>query len=122
MTVLIGISRDILDSRGEPSFGASPLGLLDAPGVAWEYLPEHAAELTPAHTARYDALYVNGPRVTPSSFGAESRVRVIARHGVGYDSVHVGACTENDAILTIQPDPVRRPVAVAAITYVLALS
>ena len=122
MTVLVGISRDILDSRGEPSFGAAPLRLLDAPGLVWEYLPENAAELTPAHTARYDALYVNGPRLTPASFGAESRVRVIARHGVGYDSVHVGACTQNDAILTIQPDPVRRPVAVAAITYVLALS
>jgi D-3-phosphoglycerate dehydrogenase len=122
---LVGITRDLLDSRGQPTFGTAPLGLLDeAPGITWEYLADLPAELTPDHMARYDALYINAPRVTRASFGTggRPRTRIIARHGVGYDSVDVAACTANGVILTNQPDGVRRPVAVMAITYVLVLS
>ena len=36
----VGITRDILDSRGEPSFGRKALEILDRPGsIDWEYLP-----------------------------------------------------------------------------------
>jgi phosphoglycerate dehydrogenase-like enzyme len=119
----IGITRDVLDATGAPTFGTAPLALLDRPELEWEYFPEPTAQITPAHLARYDALYINAPLVTRASFAQGSgRTRVIARHGVGYDSVDVAACTENGVILTIQPDGVRRPVAVAAITYILALS
>jgi D-3-phosphoglycerate dehydrogenase len=119
----IGITRDVLDATGEPSFGSAPLKLLDRPELEWEYFPEQVKEITPVHLARYDALYINGPLVTRASFAQGSgRTRMIARHGVGYDSVDVPACTENGVILTIQPDGLRRPVAVAAITYMLALS
>jgi phosphoglycerate dehydrogenase-like enzyme len=47
---------------------------------------------------------------------------VIARFGVGYDTVDVPACTENDIALVITPDGVRRPVAVSIITFMLALT
>jgi phosphoglycerate dehydrogenase-like enzyme len=119
----IGITRDVLDASGTPTFGTTPLALLERPELEWEYFPEPAAEITPAHLARYDALYINAPLVTRTSFAqGNGRTRIIARHGVGYDSVDVAACTENGIILTIQPDGVRRPVAMAAITYILALS
>jgi phosphoglycerate dehydrogenase-like enzyme len=119
----IGITRDVLDARDEPTFGTAALKLLERPGLEWEYFPEPVKQIAPAHLARYDALYINAPLVTPASFAqGAGRTRIIARHGVGYDSVDVPACTENGVILTIQPDGVRRPVAVAAITYVLALS
>jgi phosphoglycerate dehydrogenase-like enzyme len=119
----IGITRDVLDANGAPTFGTAPLAVLNHPGLEWEYLPEPVARIAPAHLARYDALYINAPLVTRETFAqGNGRTRIIARHGVGYDSVDVAACTENGVILTIQPDGVRRPVAVAAITYVLALS
>ncbi len=119
----IGITRDVLDANGEPSFGTAPLKLLDRPELEWEYFPEQTTQITPVHLARYDALYINGPLVTRDSFAqGNGRTRMIARHGVGYDSVDVPACTQHGVILTIQPDGVRRPVAVAAITYMLALS
>ena len=67
MTYLVGITRDILDSRGEPAFGRKALDILDnAPGIQWEYLPETVRELTPAHGSRYDALYVNMMSGIPS--------------------------------------------------------
>ena len=40
----VGITRDILDSRGEPAFGRAALEILDrAPGLTWEYLPQVVA-------------------------------------------------------------------------------
>jgi hypothetical protein len=53
----VGISRDVLDSRGEPAFGRAALEVLDrAPDLEWEYLPDLVPEITPEHAARYDGL------------------------------------------------------------------
>jgi len=54
--------------------------------------------------------------------GAGLRVRLIARHGVGFDAVDVPAMTAAGVLVTNTPDAVRRPVATAALTYVLALA
>ncbi len=120
----VGLTRDMLDADQEPTFGRAPLALLERdPRIEWEFLPEPLTEIGPRHLAHYDALYLNAPRVSRASFPADGlRTRIIARHGVGYDSVDVAACTEGGVILTIQPDGVRRPVAVAALTYVFALA
>ena len=124
MTYLVGITRDILDSRGEPAFGRKALDILDnAPGIEWEYLPETVRELTPAHGGRYDALYVNMAR-TPAAVVAsgDHKLRVVARHGVGYDSVDVPAMTKAGVLVTNTPMPMPRPVATIALTFILALA
>lgn len=118
----VGLTSDLLDAAGQPSFGTAPLALLDDPRIAWEWLPP-LDRIGPSEVAAYDALYINTPPVTAATFaGGPVRTRIIARHGVGYDSVDVPACTEHRVLVTIQPDGVRRPVAVAALTLVLALS
>ena len=44
----VGITRDILDSRGEPAFGRAALQMLEAaPDLEWEYLPAIVPEITP---------------------------------------------------------------------------
>jgi D-3-phosphoglycerate dehydrogenase len=124
MTYRVGITRDILDSVGEPAFGRKALEILDrAPGIEWEYLPEIVRELTPDHAAQYDALYVNMAR-TPSAVVArgDHRLRVVARHGVGYDSVDIPAMTRAGVIVTHTPMPMPRPVATIALTFILALA
>ena len=120
----VGLTRDMLESSGKPAFGTEALTILDSePSIEWEFIPESVTEITPALMARYDAIYVNAPRVTRASFGnGNVRARILARHGVGYDSVDVPACTDNGVVLTNQPDGVRRPVAVAALTFIMALS
>mgnify|MGYP007030196507 CR=1 FL=1 len=51
----LGISRDVLDARGEPSFGRRALDVLaEHPAIEWEYIPEDLAEVTPEVAARYD--------------------------------------------------------------------
>ena len=123
-TYRVGITRDILDSRGEPAFGRKALAVLDdAPGIAWEYLPEVVRELTPDHAARYDAIYVNMARTPGAAVArADCRLRVVARHGVGYDSVDVPAMTKAGVIVTHTPMPMPRPVATIALTFILALA
>ena len=120
----VGITRDILDSRGEPAFGFKALAILDnAASVEWEYLAEKVRELTPEHAARYDAVYVNMARMPGSAVArSDCRLRVVARHGVGYDSVDVPAMTRAGVIVTNTPMPMPRPVATIALTFILALA
>jgi phosphoglycerate dehydrogenase-like enzyme len=120
----VGISRDVLDSRGEPAFGRKALRILDeAPGIEWEYLPKLVTEITPEHAAHYDGLYVNMVRTPAAAVaGADYRLRVVARHGVGYDSVDVPAMTKAGILVTNTPTAMPRPVATTALTFVLALA
>ena len=120
----VGLTRDILTPRGEPSFGSGPLALLaDDPRVEWDFLLESVDEITPDIMARYDGLYVNGPRVTAASVARHDlRVKIVARHGVGYDSVDVAALAARGVVATNTPVAVRRPVAVAALTFIFALA
>jgi D-3-phosphoglycerate dehydrogenase len=120
----VGITRDILDSRGEPAFGRKALEVLDrAPGIAWEYLPEKVPELTPEHAARYDAIYVNMARTPATAVArADCKLRIVARHGVGYDSVDVPAMTRAGILVTNTPTSMPRPVATTALTFILALA
>jgi phosphoglycerate dehydrogenase-like enzyme len=120
----VGLTRDLLDSTGKPSFGAGPLQVLDAePDIEWEWLPDAVTEITPELAARYDALYVSTPRVPRTAVAHEDvRVRVIARHGVGFDSVDVAAMTGAGVLVTNTPVAIRRPVATMALTFVLALA
>ena len=120
----VGLTRDILDARGEPAFGRKPLALLDDAGaLEWEYLSEVVPHLTPDHAARYDAVYVNTARVPAAAVArADCRLKVVARHGVGYDSVDVPAMTAAGIVVTNTPSSMPRPVATIALTFVLALA
>ncbi len=120
----VGVTPDLVTSAGVPSFGEAPLALLDAcAALEWAYLPAAVPEITPDLAAAYDLLYVNAPKVTAVTIGrADCRVRMIARHGVGYDSVDVPALTRAGIVLTNTPIAIRRPVATMAMTFVLALS
>ena len=120
----VGLTRDILDSTGRPAFGAAALKMLDdAPDIDWEYLPAKVAEIGPDEAAAYDAIYVNTPRVTAAAVAcADCRLKVVARHGVGYDSVDVAAMTAAGVLVTNTPAAMPRPVATIALTFILALA
>lgn len=119
----VGLTRDILKPDGSLGFGDIGLGLLDAaPGVEWEFLAENTPELRADQAASYDALLVMAPRVSAATLSGPESPAIVARFGVGYDNVDVDACNRAGTLLTITPDGVRRPVAVSAITFVLALS
>ena len=118
----VGLTRDILDSSGRPAFGMAALELLDgADHLEWEYLPERVREISADHAARYDALYVNTAQVPAAAVVRDDRrLRVVARHGVGFDSVDVPAMTRAGVLVTNTPSSMPRPVATIALTFMLA--
>jgi D-3-phosphoglycerate dehydrogenase len=119
----VGVTRDFLKPDGTLGFGDIGLSLLDAaPNVEWEFIAEHHAELLPRDIAPYDGLLLLAPKVTAATLEGAGRLSVVARFGVGYDNVDVEACTKHGVMLTIAPDGVRRPVAAAVMTFLLALS
>lgn len=120
----VALSADLLDSSGAPSFGPGPLALLDAvPGLRWEFLPAGVAELTADHAAQFDAIYAALERVNAAAVArTDCRLKLLARHGVGFDSVDVAAMTRAGVMVTNTPPAVRRPVATMAITFMLALA
>src|SRR5262245_11384963 len=119
---LVGVTRDFLKPDGTLGFGDIGLELFDEAGVEWEYLPEPGSEVSPECAAEYDGLLALSPRVTARTLEGVGRLKVVARFGVGYDNIDVPACTEAGVMLTVTPEGVRRPVAVAALTFLLALS
>jgi phosphoglycerate dehydrogenase-like enzyme len=123
-TFKVGITRDLLMANGTPCFDARALDVLNGnPAIQWEWVPEELTEITPDVAARYDALHVNLPRVTAASVArADCRLKIVARNGVGYDSVDVAALTAKRIVLTNTPIAVRRPVAVATLTMLFALA
>ena len=90
----VGVTRDFLGPDGRIAFGDIGLSLLDRhPGVSWEFLAEDTPELRPDQVRDYDALLVLAPRVTAATLEGAERLAIVARFGVGYDSVDVPACT-----------------------------
>jgi len=119
----VGITRDNLKADGKPLFDESLLAALDDPRIEWEFLPRFEPELSVEAAARYDALAVMLGQVTRRTVsGANRRLKLIARFGVGYDTVDVPALTDNGVLLTITPEGVRRPVASSALTFILMLA
>ena len=122
-TFRVGLTRDILGPDGTIGFGDISLSMLDeAAGVEWDILAENRSPLRRDQVQDYDALLVLGPKITTETLEGVDRLTILARFGVGYDAVDVDACTQNGVLLTITPDGVRRPVAAAVITFILALS
>jgi phosphoglycerate dehydrogenase-like enzyme len=119
----LGLTHDFLTSTGEVGWGDIGLETLRAhPEINWEFLPSNEAELSASVAQEFDALVVLSPRVTAVSVKDNQRLKLIARFGVGYDSVDLDACSAAGILVTIAPDGVRRPMAMAAITMLLALS
>lgn len=119
----VGITHDFRKPDGTLGFGDINLGLLDQnPAIEWSFLPESGDELTAEQIRDYDALIVLVPRVTAATLAGNDRLALVARFGVGYDTIDVPACTESGVILTITPDGVRRPVAHATLAFIMALS
>lgn len=124
MVFKVGVTRDLLDGRGEPCFGLRAFDELKAnPEIEWEWVPEDLTVVTPEVAARYDGLHLNLPRLTAESVArSDCRLRIVARNGVGYDTVDIPALNERGIILTNTPLAVRRPVAVATLTLLFALA
>jgi phosphoglycerate dehydrogenase-like enzyme len=122
-TFRVALSGDFRKADGSPAYPSFDLGpLRDDPLVELTFV-EPVDGIMPADgLIGTDALILLVPRFARSSVPADGRLALVARFGVGYDSVDVAACSDNGIALCITPDGVRRPVAVSILTFILALS
>jgi phosphoglycerate dehydrogenase-like enzyme len=119
----VALSGDFRQPDGSPTYPSFDLSPLTGdPGVETVYVDAADGVMPADGLAGCDALILLMPRFTRASVPADGRLAVVARFGVGYDSVDVQACTDNGVALVITPDGVRRPVAVSILTFVLVLS
>jgi phosphoglycerate dehydrogenase-like enzyme len=118
----VALSGDFKKPDGSPAFPDFDLEPLEQnPTVDYAYIRTNGV-ITAEDLEGFDALILLIPRIEPESFPTDGRLAVIARFGVGFDTVDVQACTDHDCALVTTPDGVRRPVAVAILTFMLALT
>jgi D-3-phosphoglycerate dehydrogenase len=121
-TFRVALSGDFRKADGSPTYPVFDLApLKTAPGVEMAFL-ESNSPLKAEQLEDFDALILLAHRFGRESVPKSGRLAVVARFGVGYDTVDVDACTEAGIALVITPDGVRRPVAVSIVTFLLALT
>jgi D-3-phosphoglycerate dehydrogenase len=99
------------------------LALLRAtPGVTAEVLPDTAPATLAARLPQADGLIIRTIPVRRETIAACPRLRVVARHGVGYDLIDVPALTARGIPLTITPEANAGSVAEHAMMLMLTLA
>lgn len=120
----VGLTPDGLLPDGRLPYEEYGLATLEInPDIAWRVI-ETEGDLTDASDlSGLDALLLFGVKVDEVAIaGASDRLAIIARLGVGYDNVPITACTEQGVAVSITPDAIRLPMAVATMTLALAVS
>jgi D-3-phosphoglycerate dehydrogenase len=75
-----------------------------APGVTVEVLEPVNAETIARAMPQAEAVIVRATRIDRDFLAHAPSLRIVARHGVGYDAVDVPALTERGIPLTVTPD------------------
>lgn len=110
-TTAAGLLEPVLAERFDPH-----------PEIEYEFMAEFKEKVTPDQVEDYDAVITLHPHYMGDSLRGAERLTLIARWGVGYNMIDVQACTENDVLLAITRDGVRRPVAEGMLTLLLGVT
>lgn len=122
-TFRVALTRDFRDDDGSIGWGDIGMAELEAePGIEWDFLEVNETPLSPGALAGYDGVMVLGNAVDAGSLVGADRLKVLARFGVGYDTIDLDACTAAGVPVTITPDGTRGPMALAAVTMLLAVA
>ena len=97
------------------------IALLDAtPGLTYDYVLEVSEPSYAPLIADADALLLRTQPLTATTIAAADRLRVVSRHGVGYDAVDLAALNRRGIALTIVGDVNSISVAEHAMMMLLA--
>lgn len=119
----VALTADFYGADGKPKYKNLGLeALSQTAGVSVEVLKELKRPIGAEQLAGANGVVVLTPSVTAETVTKAEDLLVIARFGVGYDAVDVAACTKADVLVTITTGAVDRPVAEAALGWMIALS
>ena len=94
--------------------------LRSAPGMTFDYVEEITEPSYQAHLARVDALVIRTQPLSAASVAKAPGLKIVSRHGVGYDAVDVPALTARGIPLCIVGDVNSSGVAEHAMMLILA--
>jgi phosphoglycerate dehydrogenase-like enzyme len=123
----VGLSAALFGADGTPCFDPNILNrLFEREDIQTSIMPADKTEITAEDAADFDAVYLMLERISAGKISAHAadnarRLRLVARHGVGFDSVDVAGLCDMGIMVTNTPDAVRRPVATMALTMMLAV-
>ncbi|NIF23842.1 hydroxyacid dehydrogenase [Candidatus Pantoea multigeneris] len=96
--------------------------LRNAPGFNVTLVPEVSVESYAPHLPQADALLIRTQPMTAKEIASATQLKIVSRHGVGYDSVDINALNERNIPLTIVGDVNSLSVAEHTLTLLLALA
>ncbi len=94
----------------------------DAPDVTFDYVPDTDPTAYRVHLPKADGLVLRTQPLTAADVASAPRLRIVSRHGVGYDAVDVAALDARSIPLAIVGDVNSRTVAEHAMMLLLAAS
>ncbi len=101
----------------------SGLALLrQAPDLTWDYVEEISEDSYAPLIAKADGLVIRTQPMTAATIAQAERLRIVSRHGVGYDAVDVAALTARGIALCIVGDVNSVSVAEHAMMLMLAVA
>jgi phosphoglycerate dehydrogenase-like enzyme len=120
---IVALTADFYDSHGASKYRDLGLSVLaEHPRIEQRVFKEHRKQIGADQIGDAQGVIVLTPAVTAESVTKPEHLLVMARFGVGYDSVDVPSCTAADVLVTITTGAVDRPVAEATIGWMIALS
>ncbi|MBI3853551.1 MAG: hydroxyacid dehydrogenase [Verrucomicrobia bacterium] len=120
---IVTLTADFYDSKGACKYQDIGLSVLaEQPHIEQRVFQEHRKQIGADQIGNAQGVIVLTPAVTAESVAKADNLLVVARFGVGYDSVDVKACTVADVLVTITVGAVDRPVAEATVGWMIALS
>ena len=96
--------------------------LKSAPGVTSDYVEDVSTASYAPLIDRADGLIIRTQPLTATEIGRATRLRVVSRHGVGYDAVDVAALNARGIPLTIVGDVNSQSVAEQTLMLMLTLA
>ena len=109
----VGVTRSFYtDAKGRFE-AALEQKLAGVDGLEWSAMPTDLV-------GDYDAIFALSLTLGAEELAGVERTAVVARWGVGYDTIDTDALTEADIALAITPNAVRRPVAEGALALIFA--
>jgi phosphoglycerate dehydrogenase-like enzyme len=119
----VAITADAVRPDGTSIHGDLGLERLTNAGIQWHVLPSYEDPIPRQHLQGMDAVLSLGHiHFGEETMAAAPELKLVARFGAGYDSIDLDACTRAGVLVTNTPTAVRKPLAAAGLTLVLALA
>jgi phosphoglycerate dehydrogenase-like enzyme len=119
----VAFTADFFEPNGTLKYQDIGLSLFEShPHITHRVFKEYRKQIGPDQLGDAQGVIVLTPAVGVESVSQPDNLLVVARFGVGYDSVNVQACSAADVLVTITSGAVDRSVAEATVGWMIGLA